>query len=174
MTVRKLRYGADPSLREAARQVNRINGRVERLLRDMAETMYYHLGIGLAAPQIGIARRVIVADVGGGLVELINPEWVSLAPDSLAQEGCLSLPGIRGLVPRAMAGRVKGFDRRGVVVTMDAEGLLARCLQHEIDHLNGILITDRFVAQPEPTLASVQTETRFCSNVERSEGEVSV
>ncbi len=148
MGKRVIRTGNDPVLRQVARPVTAVDRYIRMLLGDMAETMYHANGIGLAATQIGILRRVIVADVGDGLVELINPQWRLLEGETLATEGCLSLPGKLGYVPRAQRVIVAGFDRHGQEVVIAAQDLFARCLQHEVDHLNGILFVDREVSAP--------------------------
>ncbi len=148
MGIRVIRTGNDPVLRQIARPVTTVDRFIWMLLRDMAETMYHAHGIGLAAPQIGILRRVIVADVGDGLVELINPQWRLQEGETLAAEGCLSLPGKRGFVTRAQRVVIAGVNRHGQEVALAAQDLLARCLQHEVDHLNGILFVDREVPAP--------------------------
>ena len=137
--------GADqPVLRTPAQPVPRVTREIRRLLDRMAATMYAADGIGLAAPQVGVSKRIIVVDVGDGLIELINPEIVRRGEATEAgYEGCLSLPRILAEVERPTSVQVTGLDRRGRRVWVEAEGLLARCLQHEIDHLDGVLITDR-------------------------------
>lgn len=145
MSIRIIRTGEDPSLRTVAKPVPEITKAIEKLLDDMADTMYDAEGIGLAAVQIGIAKRVIVVDVGDegpGLIELINPEIVAESGSATASEGCLSIPGVQGDVTRPANVTVHGLNRAGEPVEYEAEGLLARCFQHEIDHLNGILFTD--------------------------------
>jgi len=111
----------------------------------MADTMYDAEGVGLAAPQIGISKRVIVIDAGEGLLELINPEILEQEGQDRKIEGCLSVPGIQGEVIRAYRVKVKGWDRTGKETVIVGEGLLARALQHEIDHLNGVLFVDKIV-----------------------------
>lgn len=134
----------DEVLHQVAKEVKKITPNVEKLLTDMADTMYEAEGVGLAAPQIGILKRVIVVDVGddNGLIELINPEIVSKDGEQFGPEGCLSIPGYRGDVRRAQTVTVKGLDRNGNEVTYTGSDLLARAFQHEIDHLNGVLYTD--------------------------------
>jgi len=109
----------------------------------MAETLYSAKGVGLAAPQVGVAKRVIVIDVGEGLVELINPEIIKFEGHETESEGCLSIPGTVGDVTRAATVEVKCLDRQGKERVFQANGLYARALQHEIDHLDGILFIDR-------------------------------
>jgi peptide deformylase len=133
----------EPILREKAKEVKRFNERLAKLLDDMAETMYDAHGVGLAAPQVGIGKRVIVVDVGEGLIEMVNPEIVEKSGEQIEPaEGCLSIPGMLGYVKRANEIRVKGQDRHGNPVEMEAEDYLARAFQHEIDHLNGVLFID--------------------------------
>ena len=138
-----------PILLSEAQAVNRITRRMRRLARDMLETMSAASGVGLAAPQVGVRRRVIVVDVKEEPLVLINPEITAIGGQQVGLEGCLSLPDWVGEVGRAQWVTVKGLDRRGKPITVEGEGLLARALQHEVDHLNGIL----FIARVEdPTL----------------------
>ena len=137
-----VQYGA-PILRQQAKPVKNITPNVIKLLQNMADTMYAAPGVGLAAPQIGVSKRVVVIDVGDGLLELINPEIVSRDGSELESEGCLSLPSITLKVKRAAKVRVKALNREGKRVEIVGEGMLARALQHEIDHLDGILFIDR-------------------------------
>ncbi|MGB9660625.1 MAG: peptide deformylase [Moorellaceae bacterium] len=145
MAVYKIITLGDPILREKAQPVRKITPNVLKLLDNMADTMYAAPGVGLAAPQIGVSKRVIVVDVGDGLVELINPEIVAAEGRDVGPEGCLSIPGVQGEVPRAAKVVVRGLDRHGQEREYRAEGLFARALQHEIDHLDGILFIDRVV-----------------------------
>lgn len=140
MEIRKV---GDEVLRQPAHPVKKINKGVKTLLDEMTKAMYEASGVGLAAPQVGVSKRVIVADVGEGLVELINPEILYLEGTQVGLEGCLSVPDVIGEVERAEKVRVTGLNRQGYQVWVDANGLMSRCLQHEIDHLNGILFTDR-------------------------------
>jgi peptide deformylase len=144
MAIRLIVKDPDPVLRERAKEVTKFNANLHKLLRDMAETMYDARGVGLAAPQIGILKRVIVVDVGDehGLIEMVNPEIVEREGEQIGPEGCLSIPGINGIVRRAQRVVVKGQDRDGNPFTVEAEGYLARAFQHEVDHLNGVLFTD--------------------------------
>ncbi|HEY8395081.1 MAG TPA: methionyl-tRNA formyltransferase, partial [Thermaerobacter sp.] len=133
-----------PVLRTPAQPVTRITREIRRLLDRMAATMYEADGIGLAAPQVGVSKRIIVCDVGDGLIELINPEIVRRGEETeAAYEGCLSLPRVLAEVERPVSVQVTGLDRHGRRIWIEGDGLLARCLQHEIDHLDGVLITDR-------------------------------
>ncbi|ADU51032.1 methionyl-tRNA formyltransferase [Thermaerobacter marianensis DSM 12885] len=137
--------GADePVLRTPAQPVAKVNREVRQLLDRMAATMYAADGIGLAAPQVGVSKRIVVVDVGDGLIELINPEIVRRGEETeTAYEGCLSLPRLLAEVERPATVQVTALDRHGRRIWIEGEGLLARCLQHEIDHLDGVLITDR-------------------------------
>lgn len=133
--------GADV-LREKAKEVKEINSSITKLLDNMADTMYAANGLGLAAPQIGVSKRVIVIDAGEGLLELINPVILERHGEVIDTEGCLSIPKVTGDVARAAWVRVQGLNRQGQLLDFEAEGLLARALQHETDHLNGVLFVD--------------------------------
>lgn len=145
MAVYKIVELGESVLREKAHPVPVVNKNIIKLLDNMADTLYAAKpkGVGLAAPQIGISKRVVVVDVGNGLLELVNPEIVSFSGKDLAVEGCLSIPGVAGEVNRAARVEVRGQDRRGNPIRIQADGLLARVLQHEIDHLDGILFIDK-------------------------------
>lgn len=130
-------------LRRKAKPVGRVTQEIVRLMDEMVEVMRRAPGVGLAAPQVGYSLRVIVVEYDGRLMQLVDPEITLAEGCELAQEGCLSLPGILCDVRRASRVVVKGKNRKGRGVTVRAEGWLARILQHEIDHLDGILITDR-------------------------------
>lgn len=119
------------------------------LLDDMADTMYEAEGVGLAAPQVGVLRRVIIVDIGQGLIELINPEILSTEGEESAAEGCLSLPNRSGEVIRPKKVKVKGLNRAGEETIIEATDLLARALCHEIDHLDGILFIDKVIETEE-------------------------
>lgn len=144
MGIRLIVKDPDPVLREVAKEVTKFNSNLKKLLKDMAETMYDAEGVGLAAPQIGISKRVIVVDVGdeNGLVEMVNPVIVEQSGEQLGPEGCLSIPNLNGDVRRAEHIVVNGQDSDGQPFTVKASGYFARAFQHEIDHLNGILFTD--------------------------------
>lgn len=150
MSLRELRYLGDPVLRTAAAPVETVDDEVRRLIADMFDTMYAEEGVGLAAPQIGISQRIIVVDPHDGDVKpfaLINPEIVTSSDDvDRAEEGCLSIPGLTEVVERPVAVQVRALDAEGRDVVFDAHGLLARILQHEVDHINGILFIDRVSA----------------------------
>jgi peptide deformylase len=148
LAIRVIVKHPDPILREKTISVKKINNNILKLLDDMADTMYDAEGVGLAAPQVGIPKRVTVIDVGdeNGLIELINPEIISKSGEQFGPEGCLSFPGLMGDVRRAQKCKVRALNRHGEVFEIEGEDLLARALQHEIDHLNGVLFTD-FVEQ---------------------------
>lgn len=145
MSIRVIVKEPDPILREKSKPVPKITPNIHKLLDDMAETMYDAAGVGLAAVQVGILKRVIVVDPGDeetGLIEMINPEIVERSGKELGVEGCLSIPGLHGEVERSSRITVRGLDRHGNELTVDAEGYLARIFQHEVDHLEGVLFTD--------------------------------
>ena len=142
-----LRYG-EAMLHTRARPVANFDDELHALLSDMTETMYAAPGVGLAAPQIGVPLRVCVIDVtvgkkGGELHELVNPEMVVCEGMQMEEEGCLSLPGFNATVVRPTRAVVRAFDRDGNPKTIDGAGLLARALQHELDHLDGAIFVDR-------------------------------
>jgi peptide deformylase len=142
-----VRYGA-PGLHAPAAPVTSFDDNLRRLIDDMVETMYAAPGIGLAAPQVGVPLRVCVIDLsagqrGGEVIALVNPEFVSRDGMQLEDEGCLSVPGFTATVARPAHAVVRGFDRDGRPKTVEGSDLLARALQHEIDHLDGRLFLDR-------------------------------
>ena len=139
---RKIVKVGDEALRKVCKPMQKFDLRLWLLLRDMADTMYKADGVGLAAPQVGILRRVVVIDVGDGLVALVNPEIIASEGEQGGSEGCLSIPGKRGYVVRPERVTVKAQDRKGKPFTVEAEGLYARALCHEIDHREGRLYTD--------------------------------
>jgi len=148
MAVLQIRYMGDPVLRKKARLVDETTGKTDRLIGDMIETMYLGQGVGLAATQVGVLDRVIVYDnveAGYGMDPraLINPEIVAAEGCVKDEEGCLSIPEITDIVERSEKITVTGMDRSGSEVEIKAEGMLARIIQHEIDHLDGILFVDR-------------------------------
>lgn len=148
MAVRDLVFHPDAGLRQSTQEVVEFGADLARLIDDLAESMYFHKGVGLAAPQIGSGLRVVVVDVDQRqgtprLVELVNPRVVSVSEDkSEGEEGCLSFPGESELVVRPTRATVQALDRTGQPFELSAEGLLGRALQHEIDHLDGVLFID--------------------------------
>lgn len=146
MAVRTLRYLGDPVLRERCAEIEEIDAELQALIDDLMDTMYAADGIGLAAPQVGVPRRVFVYDVREPDLEpgvLINPRIVESEGEVRESEGCLSIPGLSEIVERYERVVVEGVDRDGEPVRIEAEGLLSRCLQHEGDHLDGVLFLDR-------------------------------
>lgn len=135
----------DAILRNKANLVPKINDGVKRLLDNMRDTLYAFDGVGLAAPQIGVSKRIVVVDIGDNLFEMINPEILSSEGEQTSREGCLSVPETVGLVKRAKKIVVAYTNRDGEELQIEAENLLARAIQHEIDHLDGILFTDKAV-----------------------------
>lgn len=153
MAVHKIVFVDEPGsevLRQKAAPVTNITKKVSKLIKDMIETMYEADGAGLAAPQIGISKQIAVIDVGDGPICLINPEIVESEGEEIDVEGCLSIPGLRAYVKRSTFVVVKALNEKGNPIRIKGEGYLARALQHEIDHLNGILMTDRMIAELPP------------------------
>ena len=145
MAIRNIRKDEDEILRKLSRKVDKIDDRIITLLDDMAETMYNSEGVGLAAPQVGVLRRVVVIDVGDGLIELINPVIVLEEGEQFRKEGCLSIPGKYGVVKRPEKVTVKALNKKAEIIEIKGEELLATALCHEIDHLNGVLFTDKAI-----------------------------
>ncbi len=140
--IRKIITLGNETLRKESKPMQKFDLRLWLLLRDMAETMYDADGVGLAAPQVGILRRVVVIDVGEGLIELINPEIIYTEGEQAGPEGCLSVPGRQGFVRRPNKVTVRALDRKGKPFEVTGEGLLARAFCHEIDHLDGRVYVD--------------------------------
>ncbi len=140
-----VRLGEDDILRKHCRAVERFDDRLAALLDDMAETMYAANGAGLAAPQVGILKRAVVVDAGGGLIELVNPEIIRAEGARVGVESCLSVPDRCGTVERPEKVAVRAQNRRGEPIEITGEGFLAVALCHEIDHLDGILYIDRMI-----------------------------
>ncbi|MBP2644709.1 MAG: Peptide deformylase [Firmicutes bacterium] len=143
MAVLEIRKAGDKILKEPAAPVAKLDKRIRRLLDDMAQTMYDADGVGLAAPQVGVSSRIVVIDVGDGLIELINPVITETKGCMIGQEGCLSVPGVMGEVERYAEVAVEALDRYGKKIKVVGAEMLARALQHEIDHLEGILFIER-------------------------------
>ncbi len=137
------------TLRKKSREVDKIDEKILTLLDDMAETMYAANGVGLAAPQVGILKRIVVIDIGEGLIELINPVITYKKGEQIGPEGCLSVPGKTGTVSRPEKVKVRAKNRKGEEINIDGEGLLAVALCHEIDHLSGTLYIDNVIAYIE-------------------------
>lgn len=143
MAKLKILVAGDPLLRQRSEEVKRIDKKLHRLLKDMADTMYAADGVGLAAPQIGQLKRMVVIDVGEGLMELINPVITKKEGSVVGGEGCLSVPDYEGEVERAEYVECEFTDRSGKRLLVQAHGLLAIAIQHELDHLDGVLFIDR-------------------------------
>ena len=143
MAVRNIVKEGDEVLRKISRPVTSFTEKTWTLLDDMAETMYQADGVGLAAPQVGVLRRIVVIDVGEGLLELINPVIVLRRGVQEGQEGCLSCPGEFGIVDRPLYVEAEAQDRNGKPIRVSGEGLLARAICHEVDHLEGIIFKDK-------------------------------
>ena len=143
MAIRRIVEIGDDKLRKQAKRVEKFDLRLKMLLKDMADTMYKAQGVGLAAPQVGILRRVVVVDVGEGLLELVNPEIIGSEGSECGPEGCLSIPGRSGMVVRPSKVTVRAQDAKGEVFEVAGEGYAARAFCHEIDHLNGVLYVDK-------------------------------
>lgn len=148
----------DEVLQREAMQVRRFDDRLRRMLSDMADTMYEYDGVGLAAPQIGVSKQIVVIDVGDGLIELINPEITYSEGCKLGVEGCLSIPERQGYVYRAQRIHVKAQDGYGEPFEFDAEDFFARACQHEIDHLHGILYVDKLANPTDEEIHQLELE----------------
>jgi peptide deformylase len=167
MAVREVLTSEYAVLRQKAKKVRRVDASTHKLIDDMFESMHAANGLGLAAPQIGVSLRILVVELpkdeeapdGGEPIALINPEIVKAAGEQYGEEGCLSIPGYVGMVRRSMDVTVKGLNRKGKEVRVKGKGLLARALQHEIDHLDGILYTDR-LEKPEDLYRITETHER--------------
>ena len=144
MAILEIKEYGEPVLREKALPLKEITPEMLNLMKDMTETMYADSGVGLAAPQVGVSKRIIVIDgEEGGLIVLINPVIVQSEGEVVEEEGCLSIPGIYSQVKRSSKVTVKALNENGDSIEITKEGLTARALQHEIDHLDGILFIDR-------------------------------
>ncbi|MFI5328291.1 MAG: peptide deformylase [Candidatus Rokuibacteriota bacterium] len=144
MALLTVRLYGDPVLRQVATPVREITAEIKRIIADMTETMWHQVGIGLAAPQVGLPHRILVMDDGkGGAQALINPEIETRSGTIREEEGCLSLPGVFGVVERSKTITVTAMDADGKPVSLEATGLKARIVQHELDHLDGVLFIDR-------------------------------
>ena len=142
MGIRKIMTVEDPCLHKVCRPVEKFDGKLHKLLDDMKETLLDANGVGLAAPQVGILRRVVVVDLGDEMLELVNPELLETSGEQEGAEGCLSVPGKYGLVKRPNFAKVRAQDRNGEWFEAEGEELIARCFCHELDHLDGIVYTE--------------------------------
>jgi len=143
MAMRNIVTVGDPVLGKVCRKVIRFDSRLHTLLDDMADTLYEANGVGLAAPQVGVLRRVVIVDAGEELLELINPELIHVEGEQTGMEGCLSVPGKYGIVTRPMKATVRAQDRFGDWFEVEGEELIARCFCHELDHLDGHIYTEK-------------------------------
>ena len=142
MALRTIRVEGDPVLTKKSRPVEQMTPRISELITDMLDTMYDAMGVGLAAPQVGILKRIVVIDVGEGPIVLINPEILETSGEQTGDEGCLSVPGMAGQVTRPNYVKVKALDVNMEEVIYEGEELLARAFCHEIDHLDGKMYTE--------------------------------
>ena len=142
MGLRTILTDKEPALHKVCRPVEKFDGKLHKLLDDMTETMQNANGVGLAAPQVGILRRVVVVDTGDGVLELVNPTLLETDGEQVGAEGCLSVPGKYGLVKRPYYAKVRAQDRNGQWFEAEGEELIGRCFCHELDHLDGIVYTE--------------------------------
>lgn len=152
MALRRIHTDQEPALHKVCKPVTSFDSKLHTLLEDMKETLGDANGVGLAAPQVGILRRVVVVDTGDEVLELVNPELVETSGEQEGAEGCLSVPGKYGLVKRPMFAKVRAQDRNGDWFEAEGEELIARCFCHELDHLDGIVYTqvmERFLSEDE-------------------------
>ena len=152
MGLRKILTDRDSALHKVCKPVEKFDRKLHKLLDDMAETLENANGVGLAAPQVGILRRVVIVDTGEEILELVNPELLATDGEQVGPEGCLSVPGKYGLVKRPYWAKVRAQDRNGDWYEAEGEELIARCFCHELDHLDGIVYTqvmDRFLTEEE-------------------------
>ena len=152
MGLRKILTVQEPCLHKVCRPVEKFDGKLWKLLDDMKETLLDANGVGLAAPQVGILRRVVVIDIGDEILELVNPELLETSGEQEGAEGCLSVPGKYGLVKRPNFAKVRAQDRDGNWFEAEGEELIARCFCHELDHLDGIVYTEvmeRYLTEEE-------------------------
>ena len=152
MGIRNILTDKDPALHKVCKPVTVFDKKLHKLLDDMADTLEEAQGVGLAAPQVGILRRVVIVDTGDEILELINPTMVETSGEQVGAEGCLSVPGKYGLVKRPYVTKVRAQDRNGEWYEAEGEELIARCFCHELDHLDGIVYTqvmERFLSDEE-------------------------
>lgn len=152
MGLRNILTDKEPALHKVCKPVEKFDWRLHKLLDDMKETMTEANGVGLAAPQVGILRRVVVVDLGEEILELVNPTLIATDGEQVGAEGCLSVPGRYGLVKRPYYAKVRAQDRHGEWFEAEGEELIGRCFCHELDHLDGILYTEvmeRFLTEEE-------------------------
>ena len=155
----------DPVLEQIAVEVPKITKKVAKLIDDMLETMHEANGIGLAAPQVGVSQRIIVMDVGEGPIVLVNPVMLDASGEEIDVEGCLSIPERWVYVKRSTEVEIAGLDEKGKQVRIKADGLFARALQHEIDHLDGVLMLDRMLGEAEVESPEIEAEVQAVNQV---------
>ncbi len=155
MAIYPIRQFGDPVLRQRAREVENVDGALVRLVEDMFETMYDAPGVGLAAPQVGVERRLFVYDIGDGPNAVINPEIVESSGEWSYDEGCLSIPDLSWTVVRPNSVHLRGLSLEGETIDIEADELLARCFQHEMDHLDGILLVERLDEEQRKAAMSI-------------------
>ena len=149
MAIRKIREMGDDVLTKVCKEVEKVTPRTKVLIDDMFDTMYDAMGVGLAAPQVGVLKRIVTIDVGEGPILLINPEIIETSGEQTGEEGCLSVPGKSGVVTRPNYVKVRAFDEDMKEIVLEGEGLLARAFCHEIDHLDGRLYVEKVEGELE-------------------------
>lgn len=149
MAIRKIREMGDDVLTKVCKEVEKVTPRTKVLIDDMFDTMYDAMGVGLAAPQVGVLKRIVTIDVGEGPILLINPEIIETSGEQTGEEGCLSVPGKSGVVTRPNYVKVRAFDGDMKEIVLEGEGLLARAFCHEIDHLDGNLYVEKVEGELE-------------------------
>ena len=149
MAIRKIREMGDDVLTKVCKEVEKVTPRTKVLIDDMFDTMYDAMGVGLAAPQVGVLKRIVTIDVGEGPILLINPEIIETSGEQTGEEGCLSVPGKSGVVTRPNYVKVRAFDEDMKEIVLEGEGLLARAFCHEIDHLDGHLYVEKVEGELE-------------------------
>lgn len=149
MAIRKIREMGDDVLTKVCKEVEKVTPRTKVLIDDMFDTMYDAMGVGLAAPQVGVLKRIVTIDVGEGPILLINPEIIETSGEQTGEEGCLSVPGKSGVVTRPNYVKVRAFDEDMKAIVLEGEGLLARAFCHEIDHLDGHLYVEKVEGELE-------------------------
>lgn len=170
MAVLEIRVFPDPVLRQRAKRVRNIDRLLQKLIEDMIETLHNCSGVGLAAPQVGVPLRVAVIEMPGEeIITLINPEIIKRKGERLLEEGCLSIPGYKGEVKRSELVKVKGLDRYGKEIRIKAKDLLAQTLEHEIDHLNGVLYIDHLDSPDKLQKLTIEQENRQVKSAQKSQ-----
>ena len=160
MALRQILTDEDPALHKKCREVTEVNERIRTLIDDLTETMYHANGVGLAAPQVGVLRRVAVVDAGTGLYQLVNPVIVEQSGSACGMEACLSIPEKQGYVLRPERVVIEALDRDGEKIRVEAQGYLAVALCHERDHLDGIVFTDKVISPTEEQIAEAERRSR--------------